>query len=337
MGKYQVQGSLLEAVSKHTAVSFDSMFSDTIEEFEPFKFLNATSNQGIVYAYLSRHPELVSQAEAEVAKFADLSYGELSKEDKVQEVIYHVTALIGAKMLPKVQGCVLSQTLPKFYRDTQETVQSALRYVQAYERIGIDRRNVIIKVPISWESAQACKILTDTHKVQTLGTVIHSVEQGIITAESGCVACSPYVDELQLALDPSLLKEYPTLEDNYGYRMTRELHYYYRSHSVKTRLVIAALIGMDTLKALVGVDEMTIPIYTLDRMAVERCDDIEAPLSVMPSKVPEKVSYIDNKASYDSKLASNPVALERIEYAIKTFSGFDTLTRELVEQRLNLA
>ncbi|KAK9450515.1 uncharacterized protein V1518DRAFT_214568 [Limtongia smithiae] len=327
-----VTKTMLDAIAEHTVLSVDSMWPEGSLAIKPAKYFdNATSNQFHIWYMFNKKPELIQEAIACVKKFTAVK--ESDKEEFIQEVINYAAALLGKGMLEVVSGHCLTQTNPSFAYDTTKTVASAVAFMKAYEDLGVPKDKVIIKIPTTFEGLKAIQELTTVYGIKTLGTMIHSLPQAIAAAEAGAFAISTYVDELAANLDTSLLKEYDDLEENYGWALTRDVHYYYRAYGVKTLNVAAAMIGAGVTIGLAGIDGMTIPIPCLEMLAKMPAPvDFKPrmPKVVTPEEAPAKETYVDDKEKFNTAVFSNKMAKFRIEDAIATFVEYDGRTRKMI-------
>lgn len=282
---------------------------------------------------LQKKPEILQEAIVLAKKFCPEPESEAAL---IQEIINYAAALCGKGMLPLIKGCCLTQTNPYFAYDTDATVKSAEAYIKAYNNIGVPTEKVIIKLPATYEALKAAQILK-TKGIKTLGTVVHSLEQAIAAAEAGCVAISPYVDELDANIDVSLLKEYDNMEDNYGWALTRDIHYYYRAHGIKCLNIAAAMISLNTTTNLAGVDEMTIPLPCLEKLVKAPAPENftpRLPATVSKEDAPAEQSFMNEEGKLQKAVAANKTATARISGALSTFQKFDDLTRKLVKEYL---
>lgn len=336
-------GSIYDKVSQVSKMSLDTMDQEARDFFKNYygiEFLNSTSNQAICFSNWSGHPEVVLEAISNVNKsFKDIPTSVLDEnfDDYISEIIYQSIAITGRNQLTGIKGRILSQVLPSYAYKTDEVYKDAMRIISAYEKIGIDRSKLYIKIPVTWESMQAAKKLKAEENVDCLGTVVHSLEQAIIAAEANCAVISPYVDDLETNLDPSTYVRGP-LEANYGYNETVKIHKYYKAHNVKTIICVAATIGIDVIMGLSGIDEITVPVVALHKMLnFPVPSDVTVPnlKSSYSTEEAEKVeTYIDDREKYYASLNTNPTAQKRIKFACDTFMSFDDKAHVLIKNIL---
>ncbi|GMM36768.1 hypothetical protein DASC09_040930 [Saccharomycopsis crataegensis] len=334
--------SIYDAVAAVSNISLDTM---SVEERDYFKsehgieFLNSTSNQGICFGNWLSHPQNVVKAAKLVSESVSVpkSVSAPDFDEFVSKVIVQAIAVTGSLQSKGIKNCVLSQINPDLANDTEAIVKYATAIINAYAVVGVDKSKVIIKLPITWESMQAAKQLTASG-IQCLGTVCHTLEQAVLAAEAGCVAISPYVDDLGVNIDPSSYVVKP-LEENYGYQMTKQVHMYYRAYGIKTINCIAATIGLDVILALSGVDEMTIPVVALYKMINTSVPEGVVTPGLKKTYTKEEagpeLSFINGGAdAYNKAFESNKIGVERYHLAINTFSSFQKKAEVLVKNCL---
>lgn len=257
-------------------------------------------------------------------------------EEFVQEVINYGYALVGKNMLQHVKSHVLTQTNPALAFDVQKTVASALGYIRAYANIGVCKEQVIIKVPATYAGLQACRILKQEYSVQTLATTVFTLAQAVAAAEAECAAISPYIDDLAANLDPSALVTGIPLKDQFGFKLARDIHYYYRGHSIPCKNITAAMVSPELTASIAGVDGMTIPLHCMNLLNTMPCPEDFKPIFpkvVEGADVPPKMEFLDNKELFD-EMADTDFVRTKIAEAIEVFAEFDTITRETIRQML---
>ncbi|KIJ42019.1 hypothetical protein M422DRAFT_171761 [Sphaerobolus stellatus SS14] len=187
--------SQLDFLRKYSGIDCDTLDYNVARELGPF--INCTSNQAIAYfeAIKPENHDIIIKA-AELANDYD------PDEDKC--IAYGVKALmvlLSLRMLPYLTGSVLTQSTMRGAYDTDLTVKDALEIVEIYKRLspGIDINRICIKIPSTYEGLEACQILK-AKGINTLGTILFTLEQAVLAHEVGCQNVSPYVNELKVLL-----------------------------------------------------------------------------------------------------------------------------------------
>lgn len=112
-------------------------------------------------------------------------------------------------------------------------------------------KNVVIKLPLTWDGLRACKVLTG-RGVKTNVTLCFAANQALLAAKAGATYISPFIgrlDDIHLN-GMELIAEIRTIYDNYNF---------------KTEILAASIRSVNHVKeaALVGADVATIPAATL--------------------------------------------------------------------------
>ncbi|MCH3909370.1 MAG: fructose-6-phosphate aldolase [Bacilli bacterium] len=127
-------------------------------------------------------------------------------------------------------------------------------------------KNIVIKLPMTWDGIKACKILTD-EGIKTNVTLCFSVSQAVLAMEAGATYVSPFMGRLDDAgMDSErLIEDIATVRDNFGY---------------KTQIISASIRSLHHIEvaALAGSDVATIPYAVFKKM-------IEHPLTTAGLKI----------------------------------------------------
>jgi transaldolase len=112
-------------------------------------------------------------------------------------------------------------------------------------------KNVVIKLPLTWDGLRACKVLTDKG-IKTNVTLCFAANQALLAAKAGATYISPFIgrlDDIHLN-GMELIAEIRTIYDNYDF---------------KTEILAASIRTVNHVKeaALVGADVATIPASTI--------------------------------------------------------------------------
>ncbi|MCI2069510.1 MAG: fructose-6-phosphate aldolase [Bacilli bacterium] len=115
-------------------------------------------------------------------------------------------------------------------------------------------KNIVIKLPMTWEGIKACKILT-SKGIHTNVTLCFSVSQALLAMEAGATYLSPFMGRLDDAgfEAEELIQDIVTVRDNYGY---------------ETKLIAASIRNLHHLEiaSLAGADIATIPTAVFKKM-----------------------------------------------------------------------
>jgi transaldolase len=112
-------------------------------------------------------------------------------------------------------------------------------------------KNVVIKLPLTWDGLKACKKLTD-EGTKTNVTLCFAANQALLAAKAGATYISPFIgrlDDIHLN-GMELISEIRTIYDNYNF---------------KTEILAASIRSVNHVKeaALIGADVVTVPAATI--------------------------------------------------------------------------
>lgn len=144
-----------------------------------------------------------------------------------------------------------------------------LAYIpKLYERNGIPKERVLIKVASTWEGIQAARILQSKHGVNCNLTLMFSLVQAIAAAEAGVFLVSPFVGRILDWYKAAKGREYAAHEDP-GVKSVHEIFNYYKKHGYDTIVMGASFRNIGEIEELAGCDYLTISVsslYSLNRI-----------------------------------------------------------------------
>lgn len=136
--------------------------------------------------------------------------------------------------------------------------ESMLKEAAVLQKIA---KNVVIKLPLTWDGLRACKVLTDKG-VKTNVTLCFAANQALLAAKAGATYISPFIgrlDDIHLN-GMELIGEIRTIYDNYAF---------------ETQILAASIRTVNHVKeaALIGADVATIPASILKALVVHPLTD----------------------------------------------------------------
>ncbi|CAN6675113.1 transaldolase Nqm1p [Trichomonascus vanleenenianus] len=315
--------------SQGTGISCDTMDVTIAENYLGRKYINCTSNQAICLGELQRvgNEDIIRKAAEDVKSRANLG-----ENERINQTVTRAMAMLGVRMSKSIEGCALTQTSPKLVHDMNGTISNARQIIAEYEDLGLSRDRIIVKIPSSWECLQAATVLKE-EGIKTLGTMVFCLEQAIVAAQVGCVAISPYVNSLQVNLNPTeLYKEVTDITQHEGVMISKQIQEYYWAHGVETLNVPAGMIGINEPIALAGVDEMTLPEVLLNGLN-QLSDFQQRSVIVKSTKTTPFVPLSEH--GFRTNFASNKTAVQNLEFAAKAFGQFEDTLKDLARKAIN--
>ena len=136
-----------------------------------------------------------------------------------------------------------------------------LPVAQLYEKEGISKDRVLIKIASTWEGIKAAEILQRDHGINCNLTLMFSLVQAIAAAEAGAFLISPFVGRILDWYKAATKKEYSKEEDP-GVASVQAIFNYYKKYGYKTIVMGASFRNTGEITELAGCDYLTISVST---------------------------------------------------------------------------
>lgn len=309
--------SKLDELRKLTTVVADT---GEIEEIKKYKPTDATTNPSLILK--------ASQKEEYKALIDDaIQYASTSsakKEEKLKHFITKVFVNFGCEILKTVPGRVSTEVDARLSFDIEGSIAKAHEYISLYEKAGIDRKRVLIKLASTWEGVQAAKVL-EQEGIHCNMTLMFSIAQAVACAENNATLISPFVGRILDWYKESEGKDFAPHEDP-GVISVTEIYHYYKKFGYKTQIMGASFRNTGEILELAGCDLLTISPNLLEELnkasgSVERKLDPDSSKNETIEKI-----HVDEK-TFRWMLNENQMATEKLSEGIRKFTA-DTIKLE---------
>jgi transaldolase len=261
--------SSLQQLKQFTKVVADSGDFASIKQYSP---QDATTNPSLIFKAVEM-PEYRPLLDAVVKDCRGLN---LSKDQKIKVIVDQLLVAFGAKILEIVPGRVSTEVDARLSFDTAATVEKAHAIIGLYEKRGISKDRVLIKIASTWEGIKAAEIVTK-EGIHCNLTLLFSLSQAIACAEANVQLISPFVGRIYDWYKAKEKKEY-TGADDPGVLSVNKIYAYYKKYGYKTEVMGASFRNVNQIVQLAGCDLLTISPALL------------AELSKSEAPVPRKLS-----------------------------------------------
>ena len=261
--------SSLQQLKQFTKVVADSGDFASIKQYSP---QDATTNPSLIFKAVEM-PEYRPLLDAVVKDCRGLN---LSKDQKIKVIVDQLLVAFGAKILEIVPGRVSTEVDARLSFDTAATVEKAHAIIGLYEKRGISKDRVLIKIASTWEGIKAAEIVTK-EGIHCNLTLLFSLSQAIACAEANVQLISPFVGRIYDWYKAKEKKEY-TGADDPGVLSVNKIYAYYKKYGYKTEVMGASFRNVNQIVQLCGCDLLTISPALL------------AELSKSEAPVPRKLS-----------------------------------------------
>jgi transaldolase len=320
--------NLLEQLRAMTIVVADTGDIQAIEAFTP---RDATTNPSLITAaaQMPQYQDIVDRTlmEARAEKGAD------APAEAVASLAFQRLAVaFGKKILEIIPGRVSTEVDARLSYDTEATVSTAHYLISEYEKAGISRDRILIKIAATWEGIRAAEAL-EREGIHCNLTLLFGLHQAIACAEAGVTLISPFVGRILDWYKKSTGRDhYPAPEDP-GVLSVTEIYNYYKKFGHTTEVMGASFRNIGEITELAGCDLLTISPALLQELAetegeLPRKLDPAAAAALAIDRIPM------DKETFDRMHAADPMASQKLAEGIEGFSKALVALETLLKNRL---
>jgi transaldolase len=249
--------TLLESLKQFTTVVADT---GDIESMRQFKPQDATTNPSLLLK-AAQQPQYRPLVEAALAG-ADQAGGPESR--RAEAFMDRLAVNFGKEILKIVPGRVSTEVDARLSFDTDATIAKARELIGLYEKDGISRDRILIKVGSTWEGIRAAAQL-EREGIHCNLTLLFSFAQAVACAEAGVTLISPFVGRIYDYYKKERGGDIPRAEDP-GVQSVTRIYAYYKKYGYKTQVMGASFRKVDQIVDLAGCDLLTISPDLLDAL-----------------------------------------------------------------------
>lgn len=251
--------SKLDQLRKMTVVVADTGDIETVRRLAP---QDCTTNPSLVLKAM--------QGAAMQDTFAE-TVGRLKGADNaVAAIVQDLTVGLGAQLSAIVPGRVSTEVDARLSFDKIASIAKARALIAAYDKLGVGKDRILIKLASTWEGIQAAREL-EKEGIQCNLTLLFSMAQAKACADAGAFLISPFVGRITDWYSKSTGKTY-TAEEDPGVLSVRRIYDHYKSHGIKTVVMGASFRNPGQVEALAGCDRLTISPDLLTKLSEDMGD-----------------------------------------------------------------
>ena len=304
--------TLFESLKKYTTVVADTGDIEAIARHRP---QDATTNPSLLYkaAQIPAYRHLVEEA-ADVASEIGGSEAKMA-----EEFIDQLFVLFGSEILKVVPGRVSTEVAASLSFDTQATVAKGRKLISLYEKKGISRARILIKIASTWEGIRAAELL-ETEGIHCNLTLLFSFAQAVACAQAGVTLISPFVGRIYDWYKKEQGGSEIPLDQDPGVASVTRIYNHYKKLGYKTQVMGASFRNTNQIVRLAGCDLLTISPELLDQLektegTLERKLD---PVKAQASN--EERLYLDEK-TFRWMHNEDAMATEKLAEGIRKFNS----------------
>ncbi|HEU5295609.1 MAG TPA: transaldolase [Burkholderiaceae bacterium] len=257
------------------------------------------------------------------------------RRQPLPEIVDEVLVRFGLQILQVVPGRVSTEVDARLSFDTAGSVARARRIVGLYERAGIQRDRVLIKVVSTWEGIAAAEQL-EREGIQCNLTLLFSFPQAVACGEAKVTLISPFVGRIYdwykkqagAAWDEGAMAG----TNDPGVKSVARIYHYYKHFGIRTEVMGASFRNVGQIVALAGCDLLTISPELLAQL---QASDAPVPRALDAERAKgmpvERVHY--DEPTFRYALNDDAMASDKLAEGIRLFAADAIKLEKLIEER----
>jgi len=321
------QQSLLEQLRKYTVVVADTGDMNAMEQFRP---TDATTNPSLITAaaQMPQYQPIVDSVILDARK----ELGDSADDKAVANLAFQGLAIaFGKKILHIVPGRVSTEVDARLSYDSEATIAQARNIIAQYDKAGIGRDHVLIKIASTWEGIRAAEVL-EKEGIHCNLTLLFGIHQAVAAAEAGVTLVSPFVGRILDWYKKDTGKDYQGADDP-GVQSVTRIYNYYKKFGYKTQVMGASFRNVGEIIELAGCDLLTISPHLLAELESTQ-SDLPRKLDPEAAKTMPIERIVVDKAAFKRMHAEDRMASDKLEEGIEGFSAALVNLEKLLAKRL---
>jgi transaldolase len=320
--------SFLEQLRGMTTVVSDTGDFNAIQQFRP---QDATTNPSLIAAAAEKaeYKSVVDDVLKQVRKDANPS---ASDKEVAAQSFRPLEVAFGRKILDIIPGRVSTEVDARLSYDIDKSVAEARAIIALYDKAGISRDRILVKLASTWEGIKAAEIL-EKEGIHCNMTLLFGMHQAVASAEAKATLISPFVGRIldwYKKNEPSRNNDGP---NDPGVESVTAIYNYYKKFGYKTVVMGASFRNTSEIKELAGCDLLTIAPKLLEELSTTNG---ELPRKLDPARAQsmniEKIPM--DKATFDKMHAADRMATDKLKEGIEGFSKAIEDLEKVLEARL---
>lgn len=303
--------------------------SDTgeIDEIKKFKTTDATTNPTLILQAVDnpKYDSLLQDAIAWGKK------SNLPSDVLLDTITTKLFVNFGIEISKIIPGRISTEVDAKLSFNKEGSIAQAKEFIYLYEKAGIARERILIKLASTWEGILAAKEL-ESQGIHCNMTLLFDLYQAIACAEAKVTLISPFVGRItDWYKQKEKVDSYPADKDP-GVKSVSQIYNYYKKYHYTTEVMGASFRNIDQILALSGCDLLTISPKLLQILIKTKTHltqklDAKSPQTELP-----KITL--DETTFRWQLNENAMATEKLAEGIRNFAADSKKLKEKLEKLL---
>jgi transaldolase len=316
-GRRRKMTSKLDQLRQMSTIVADTGDIEAVRQFKP---QDCTTNPSIVLNALG------TPAFADAVR-KGLDEGRRAGHDAAG-IAGDLTVAVGAELAGIVPGRVSTEVDARLSFDIEGSLRRARNIVEGYDRLGVPRERVLIKLASTWEGIRAAEVL-QREGIDCNLTLLFSMAQAKACADAGVFLISPFVGRITDWYKAKTGETYAPEADP-GVQSVREIYAYYKEHGLGTVVMGASFRSIGQIEALAGCDRLTIAPALLDELAKSEGPLERALTPTTGSGSPERLS----EPEFRWEMNEDEMATDKLADGIRKFHADAVKLEKMLSDRL---
>ncbi|MDQ0979799.1 transaldolase [Pseudomonas synxantha] len=235
---------------------------------------------------------------------------------------------VGQEILKVVPGRISTEVDARLSFDEAAILKRAHRLIDLYDKAGVSRDRVLIKIASTWEGIRAAEKL-EKEGIQTNLTLLFSFAQAVACAEAGVFLISPFVGRIYDWYKKANGNDY-TGSDDPGVQSVTRIYNYYKANGYKTVVMGASFRNLSQIEELAGCDRLTISPDLLEKLAA---DEGKLERKLAPGHAGEARVHM-TEAQFRWESNEDAMATEKLAEGIRQFARDQEKLEALLSAKL---
>ena len=310
----------LEALKALTTVVADTGNFRQLAQYAP---RDATTNPTLILKAVQQPEYAPLLAEAVAAH----------RSAPLSGIVDEVLVRFGLEILKVVPGRVSTEVDARLSFDTAATVARARHLIGLYEKAGIGRDRVLIKIAATWEGIQAARAL-EREGIHCNLTLLFAFCQAVACGDAGVTLISPFVgriyDWYKKAAGPAWDEAARAGANDPGVQSVARIWCYYKRFDVATEVMGASFRNVGQITALAGCDLLTISPELLAALQAST-EPLARALDADAAKAADIHAVTYGEAGFRWALNEDAMATEKLAEGIRAFAADAVKLDQLIE------
>ncbi|TFH84784.1 transaldolase [Billgrantia azerbaijanica] len=250
--------SRLDALRQHSLVVADTGDLDAIQRYQP---QDATTNPSLILKAFSlpRYQALIDET------LGGFRGQPREQADLAAAAVDHLSVAMGSEIAARVPGRVSTEVAARLSFDEDASIRKAHELIELYDRRGVGRDRVLIKLAATWEGIRAAERL-EKEGIQCNLTLLFSDAQAQACFDAGVFLVSPFVGRVSDWYKQATGRDYAPDEDP-GVQFVRGVCERVGRGGYDTVVMGASFRTIGQVLALAGCPRLTISPALLEELA----------------------------------------------------------------------